>query len=296
MAASPELVFPFRPEMTGIFSWADQQKPGWIWKYYEALIRWQCNQPEEAKALFTGCGTEPDFVPFYLAKAELFQDDKRIEEAALNRAYGLDPSNWRTGIRLARFCANNDQKEKALAVAGSNFKANPANTVAGLQYAQMLKLNGMYVEALSELNRMKMLPAEGDVDAHSLFRETNILCALEQVKIRKWKKALQYLQNAESWPENLFSGEPYLADNRITRFMAAYCYDKLKDHLQVTRMLSYIGEYKNPDGWTSSLGNKLTGMVSGGNRNYQIITEALADEKENDRDINVLKKFRELVR
>jgi hypothetical protein len=113
MAASPELVFPFRPEMTGIFSWADQQKPGWIWKYYEALIRWQCNQPEEAKALFTGCGTEPDFVPFYLAKAELFQDDKRIEEAALNRAYGLDPSNWRTGIRLARFCANNDQKEKA---------------------------------------------------------------------------------------------------------------------------------------------------------------------------------------
>jgi hypothetical protein len=116
------------------------------------------------------------------------------------------------------------------------------------------------------------------------------------VKIRKWKRALQYLQNAESWPENLFSGEPYLADNRITRFMAAYCYDKLKDHLQVTRMFSYIEEYKNPDGWTSSLGNKLTGMVSGGNRNYQIITEALADEKENDRDINVLKKFRELVR
>ena len=37
MTASPELVFPFRPEMTSLFSWAEQQKHSWKWRYYEAL-------------------------------------------------------------------------------------------------------------------------------------------------------------------------------------------------------------------------------------------------------------------
>ena len=42
----------------------------------------------------------------------------------------------------------------------------------------MLKVNGKYTEdALKILGGLEMLPAEGDVNAHSLFRETNILYA-----------------------------------------------------------------------------------------------------------------------
>ena len=77
-----------------------------------------------------------------------------------------------------------------------------------------LRLNGKYSDALKMLGGLEMLPAEGDVNAHALFRETNILYALEQMKDGKWKKAVISLNQAETWPENLFSGEPYLADNR----------------------------------------------------------------------------------
>ena len=37
------------------------------------------------------------------------------------------------------------------------------------------RLNKKYAEALKILAGLEMLPAEGDVNAHSLFRETNIL-------------------------------------------------------------------------------------------------------------------------
>ena len=87
---------------------------------------------------------------------------------------------------------------------------------------------------------------------------------LEQMKTGKWKKAVIYLNQAETWPENLFSGEPYLPDNRITQFLRAYCFDKLKIRSEADKAFTYITEYKNPDGWTSNAGNRLTVLVSGG--------------------------------
>ena len=228
MAASPELVFPFRPEMTELFAWANSQKPDWKWRYYEALILWQNNRTEAAQILFNSCGTEPEFVPFYLAKAELFSDDTLVAGAALEKAYNLNPSFWRTGIKLTQYYVKAKQPDKALSTAGKNFKAHPSSFIVGLQYAQMLKLNKKYAEALKILNGLEMLPAEGDVNAHSLFRETNILSAIGQMEKGRWKKAVIYLNQAETWPENLFSGEPYLPDNRITQFLRAYCFESSK--------------------------------------------------------------------
>jgi tetratricopeptide (TPR) repeat protein len=291
MAASPELVFPFRPSMIKLFSWANEQKPNWKWRYYEALIYWQTNQTDIAKTLFNSCGTDPDFVPFYLAKAELFQDDPATAGESLDKAYQLDPFNWRTGLKLAKYYSKEKHNDKALLIAAKNYKAHPVSFIVGLQYANMLKLNGRYVETLSTLSHLEVLPAEGDVNAHSLFRETNALYALEFMKTHKWNKAISYLQKAETWPENLFSGEPYFADNRMTRFLTAYCYEKLKNQSKEGEVFTYITTYKNPDGWTSLLGNKLTDQTTAGSRNFKAITESLLKEKANDRDKDLLNVF-----
>jgi hypothetical protein len=136
-----------------------------------------------------------------------------------------------------------------------------------------------------------MLPAEGDVNAHALFRETNILYALDQMKSGKWKQALLLLQKAETWPQNLFSGEPYLADNRMTQFLAAYCNYKLKDQPAIERSYSYVKDYKNPYGWTSNSGNQLSEEVRNGNRNYRLITESLLKSADNDRDKDIIARF-----
>ena len=291
MAASPELVFPFRPEMIKLFTWANQQKPNWKWRYYEALIYWQTNQPYIAKTLFTSCGTEPDFVPFYLAKAELFQEDPPMVGTSLERAYQLDPLNWRTGLKLTKYYSMEKHNDRALLVAAKNFKSHPGSFIVGLQYASMLKLNGQYSDALSILSHLEMLPAEGDVNAHSLFRETNSLYALEYIKTGKWGKAISYLQKAETWPENLFSGEPYFPDNRVTRFITAYCYEKLKNQSKEKEAFSYLESYKNPDGWTSQFGNSITKLVIDGNRNFKSITETIINESDKDRDKDLLKVF-----
>ena len=112
MKASPALVFPFRTEMAEMFSWADKLKPDWRWKYHEALIYWQNNRIDEAKGLFTSCADYPDFVPFYLAKAELFRGQNDIVKNSLEKAYRLDPLFWRTGLRLSRFYAGEGQPDR----------------------------------------------------------------------------------------------------------------------------------------------------------------------------------------
>ena len=295
LAASPELVFPFRPEMTELFAWANGRAPDWKWRYYEALIHWQNNRTAEARLLFEGCGSEPDFVPFYLAKAELFSEDLTVAGAALEKAYNLNPLFWRSGLKLTQYYVQEKQLIKALDIAGRNFKAHPSSFIVGLQYAQMLKLNKKYPEALKVLSGLEMLPAEGDVNAHSLFRETNMLYALEQMKTAKWKKAVIYLRQAETWPENLFSGEPYLPDNRMTQFLRAYCFDKLKISAESDNAFGYIKEYKNPDGWTSDAGNRLTVLVKSGSRDYKKITTGILKDIQNDRDTEVLKAFLEIL-
>lgn len=295
MKASPELVFPFRQEMTAMFSWADKLIPDWKWKYYEALIYWQNNRIDEARGLFTSCADLPDFVPFYLAKAELFRGQNEIVKNSLEKAYRLDPLLWRTGLRLSRFYAGDGQPLKALEIASTNYKSHPASFITGLQYAQMLKLNGKYSEALNILGKLEMLPAEGDVNAHTLYRETNILYAIENMKAGKWKKAVISLNQAETWPENLFSGEPYLPDNRVTQFMRSYCFEKLKIYAEAEKSFDYISNYKNPDGRTYHSGNKVTELVREGLKDFKAITSSVLYDLKSDRDRVVLQAFVEIL-
>jgi len=281
--------------MTDLFIWARKTSPSWKWLYYEALVRWQHNQVESARELFRSCGTEPGFAPFYLTKAELFRDDPTVVEASLVQATRLDPSDWRALQALSKFYVREDRNAEALIISGRNHKLHPASFAVGLQYAQMLRLNGRYKSALDVLGSLNMLPAEGDVDAHTLYRETNILYALQFMKTGKWQRAVLQLREAETWPENLFSGEPYLPDNRLTRFFMAYCYDRLNDPQQEAWMFNYIKNYENPDGYTSRVGNHISRFVRAGEQDYDAIAATLLKEEEKDVDSVLIKAFMETL-
>jgi tetratricopeptide (TPR) repeat protein len=294
--ASPELVFPFRPEMIELFSWANQVMHDWKWLYYEALICWQNNQIGIARSLFSTCDKEPDFAPFYLAKAKLFRDDPGIVKEAVEDAYWLDPGSWRTGIEMAKLQVNENLLNDALETARKNYKNHKDNCVVALHLANILRLNNRYEETLKTLEHLVMLPAEsdkwsGDIDSHSLFRETNILCALNQMKSGKWKRALTYLADAETWPEHLGWGEPYFPDNRLTQFLSAYCYNKLNDRVNYDKSFTYLSNYSNPDGRTGSLENQLSAMVKAGSRDFKMITETITGGLSKNREIDILKTF-----
>jgi tetratricopeptide (TPR) repeat protein len=294
--ASPALIFPFRPEMNELFSWAYTVMPGWKWLYYEALTCWQFNQPERARELFIKCGDDPDFAPFYLTKSRLFEDDYQVFKASVERAYALDPDSWRMGMNMVNLYIKENQVGKALQIAKRNFKLHSDKCMVVLQYANVLKLNERYSETLKILSQFEMLPAEsdkfsGDVNAHKLFRETNILCAINEIKSEKWEKALAFLHEAETWPEHLGWGEPYLPDNRLTQFLSAYCYDKLKLKDQADASYRYILEYTNPYDWETSLGNKLSDLVNAGERDFKKITAFLIKSQDKNSELELLRIF-----
>jgi tetratricopeptide (TPR) repeat protein len=294
--ASPRLVFPFRPDMAELFEWANKIIPSWKWSYYEALICWQHNRLPLAKSLFRACGSDPDFSPFYLSKAKLFNDEPPVVKESVEVAYRLDPDSWRAGMAMAKLCIQENQPGKALQIAARNYRMNPDNCVIGLHYANILSLNGKYSETLNTLNHIVMLPAEsdkwsGETDSHTLFREANILLAINEMRSGRWEKALSYLRDATKWPENLGWGEPYFPDNRLTLFMSAYCYSKLNNKPQYDKSLSYIITYTNPDDRTSPLEDRLSVLIKDGSRNFKSITEALINGRYRSGEIELLRKF-----
>ena len=101
-AASPERVFPFRPESAEVMAWAASKSASWRPRYYQALVQWGAGNVEEARRLFEACGETPDYAPFYAARSLVFEDASRERSMAdLERAARLDPAQWRYGRMLA---------------------------------------------------------------------------------------------------------------------------------------------------------------------------------------------------
>lgn len=97
----------------------------------------------------------------------------------------------------------------------------------GMIWENLLTDNdGQYVELQS--GRLFNQAGGGSTNSpfKHIFREANVRHAIELLKSGKSKDALTYLDQAETWPENLGSGQPYDPDNRLTAALKAYARDK----------------------------------------------------------------------
>ena len=218
---SPRLVFPFRPEETEVFEWLlatpkTTTKP-WQLHYYYGILLWQLNRPQEAQAQFLSCTDAPDYAPFYLAKAELFKGNKATTQQSLERAHALEPDNWRAVKALADFYSANNLTQKALEINEKALRTTDhEGYILGQQKAQLLAKLGREKDCVEFLKTLNLLPNEGASGTHALFRTANIRHAIRLLKTKKNNEAMAYLNQAETWPENLGSGAPYDPDNRLT--------------------------------------------------------------------------------
>ncbi|WP_428659666.1 DUF5107 domain-containing protein [Runella sp.] len=239
---SPEGVFPFRYEDIWVLP-----LPYSNWKvgYYHHLHNWALNHIDK-RFILKDVGSDfiPDYAPLYLAKAELFKNQKDTARQALEYAYKLEPKNWRVVKALANFYAENGELKKALKVNESRLskflKLGKSETtesglpdhevyILGQQRAQLLLKLERYKDCIELLQSLTILPNEGASAAHALFREANIRYAAELTNRRKYKEAQLYLEQAETWPENLGSGEPYEPDNRLTLYLKKLVNQKIKN-------------------------------------------------------------------
>jgi hypothetical protein len=226
-AASPEFVFPFRAESKAVFEWAAQQLPAWPPNYFLALIRWNLGELSEIRPLLDPWGDQPQFAPFYAARAQLVPATALRD---LQRAAQLDPAQWRYGAMLARHHFQHDDPAAALAVANDYCRRFPANDTLALLRAKSLLLTGQNQAAAEFLSSLHVLPSEGTTEARALFHEAYLLLAVERLRVGAFDDALRDVNTAREWPERLGTGKPYREDldERLEDWFTAQCRFALK--------------------------------------------------------------------
>ena len=224
-AGDPSLVFPFLQESIEPLTWAMENSVSWKPAYYLGLIHWNNNKTDKAKVLFMKCGDEPDFYPFYLARIKLFESsDPVATEKDLLKAASLAPEAWRAGLQLSRFYEKQKNFAKAKEVANTYFDKLPKNYYLGLNMAKMLNLNGDHEACVNLLAKLNVLPNEGATDGYKLWRESNMVVAMDAYAAKMFKKALKFIARSRTWPENLGVGKPYDTDERLPDFLESLCY------------------------------------------------------------------------
>lgn len=258
-SGDPSLVFPYLQETIEPLTWAMENSTSWKPAYYLGLIYWNTNKTEKAKALFLKCGDTPDFYPFYLARVELLGSlDAKATEKDLQKAVSLAPDAWRAGLGLSKFYEKQKNYIKSKEVAANFFGKLPQNYYLGLNLAKQLSLNDEAEACVSLLAKLKVLPNEGATAGYHLWRESNLVVAMKAYSARNYKKALIFIAQSRTWPENLGVGKPYDVDERLPDFLESLCFkakgNKKNVALLETKVMSYT-QTKNykPSGSTDLL-------------------------------------------
>ena len=89
-----------------------KQNNNWQPKYYLALLYKDRNRIDESKKLFAACGNEPQFAPFYAARAAMGMGATDVTD--LKKAVNLESNEWRYSKLLAEYYADHQQVENAL--------------------------------------------------------------------------------------------------------------------------------------------------------------------------------------
>jgi len=238
----PGITFPFRSETANILLALIKSNDQWILKYHLALIEWNRNNIEEAKALFAQCGTQAADPAFYAARAAVNKEDAAAAEADLQKAVVLNKNEWRYQKLLAEHFIAQKQYEKALTVAEPFYKSHTGNYVMGMLYAKTLLLNKKYAAADAFLTQLQILPFEGATAGRQLYHEAKLMQALNEMKNKQYKKALPFIAGAKLWPANLGVGKPYDEDidERLEDWLNYECFTKLGNNAAADKSLQKI--------------------------------------------------------
>ena len=237
-----DMVFPHRIETAEILEELIAEEDSWILKYYLGLIYWNKGLTEKAKRLFEECGDSPDRSWFWLSKAELFSENKKLMAESFERAYKLNPGDWRSTVGFSEYLISEGNPGKASMLCHTILPDYPENTKLGLTYARALFEEGKYSDCLDFLNEFQILPYEGSVDGKKIYSEACNRLALDAISKKKYRQAVRYAEKSKEWPSNLGVGRPYDVDERLEDFIIAYATEQYSGK----RDFSGISDYRIP--------------------------------------------------
>lgn len=213
------------------------------------------------------CKDIPDFAPFYLLRGNIFRDiNSTIVLNNYLKALELNENEWRTYHLLTEYFNQQSLYDKAIFYAEKGSKKFLDNFVSQFDYAKTLLYNSDFKACLAILDKINILPNEGARDGHDIYWLANMITALDKIKNKRYKDAIQSIEKAELWPENLGAGKPYDVDNRLESYMKAICFKKMGDKLneekfyqEIIKFMLNYPEYWNSNCFINSLALKKTG-------------------------------------
>ena len=259
-AASPALVFPFRPESAEVLAWAASKSAGWKPRYLLALVHWGAGNGDETRRLLEACGEAPDFAPFYAARSLAFESVSRERSMAdLERAARLDPAQWRYGRMQVERRLKAGDSARALETAAAYAARFPDSYILGMAHAKALLASGRTGEASAKLARLNILPYEGATEGRRLHREAHLLLAVEALKKGDAATARREVDLARQYPENLGAGAPYPADRdeRVEDFLAAEAASRAKRPAEAAALRARVAAHEGRERGAGALAEAL---------------------------------------
>ena len=199
-----------------------------------------------AQNLLEACGEQPDEALFYAARAEFFQQDPTRFAQNMERARSLDPTQWRYAQAMIEWHIQQKQAAAALKLAEAYLQKHPKNYYLGLLNAKALLLNAQYSQGISFMQQLQVLPNEGATTGRGVWKETNLMQALQNIKNQQYEKALSNIRDARLWPENLGVGKPYPEDidERLEDFLEAFSLERLGKNLEAKNKYAQARQWK----------------------------------------------------
>ena len=243
-SASPAFVFPFRSEDEGVLLWAKNQSTNWKPKYYLALLYRDRSRMDESRKLFAECGNEPQFAPFYAARAATAMGATELTD--LKKAVSLEPAEWRYTKLLCEYYLAHQQVQDALNLIQPFYRSHPDNYIIGILNAKVLLLDKRYKECADLLANINILPFEGATIGRELYHQAQLMLAVDNMAAKKYAPALAYIDAAKKWPLNLGAGKPYdvNTDERLEDWMTYSCYVKTGKNKEASALLHKIIDFK----------------------------------------------------
>ncbi|SHM45583.1 Tetratricopeptide repeat-containing protein [Cyclobacterium lianum] len=232
-------VLPYRKETLHLLQQAREKRSHWKLDYYLALNSLAFNEIQQAAKLLTEIGDAADEATFYLNRALLLERaEDRDPSADLQKAWEMDPAQWRHWQHLARHRAENGQEQEALSLLKKATSRFSGNYVLEMDYIRILNSLGQYKQAMALLDKIKVLPYEGAGEGRALFETVYLNAALEDMQAKRWNAAQTKLEKSLEWPENLGVGKPFTANETMQDYLlglvakARNQQDSFRSHMQ----------------------------------------------------------------
>lgn len=259
---SPDFIFPFRRETLHVLEWILTKDQNWKTKYYTALNYWGRYSLEEAAKLMESCGDNPDYYPFYLARAKLLNKLNNVdEEKDIKIAIELAENDWLVWDKLTQYYKKKENYQQELTIATNGYKKFPGNYNLGLNYAGSLLHNNMYSKCLKILSDINILPFEGASESRKIYEQAHISLSLQHINKRKYKSAITVLKEGLKWPENIGVGKPYDPDMRKMEYLLAHIYAQLDQSEFQEIYIKKVMDYTK-DNYLSGHANNLLGLMA----------------------------------